>query len=100
MHFLTLLSIVLFPLAFANEIDRKLQDVIPDENASAIPTPTPLVVTVSDASIGDYHVILWTSIVLGAILLGTIYFMLGMEGKRDAQLEVQLVTESSSSTSR
>jgi hypothetical protein len=37
------------------------------------------------------QVILWTAILLAAILLGTIYFMLDMDSKKDPQLYAQIV---------
>ncbi len=37
------------------------------------------------------QVVLWTSVLLGAILIGTIYFMLGMDSKKDPQLYAQIV---------
>jgi hypothetical protein len=45
----------------------------------------------SASEIGDYHIILWTSILLALILLGIIYFMLGMDSKKDPALYAQVV---------
>lgn len=41
------------------------------------------------SAVGDYHVTLWTSVLLVLILLGSLCTLLGMES-RDAQLFVQL----------
>ena len=45
----------------------------------------------SAASVADYQVALWTSVLLGAILISVIYFMLHMDSARDPQLYAQLV---------
>lgn len=36
------------------------------------------------------QVILWTAVMLAAILIGTIYFMLGMDTSKDPQLYAQI----------
>lgn len=43
------------------------------------------------AEIGDYQIILWTSILLVAIVLGIIYMMLGMDSKKDPALYAQVI---------
>jgi hypothetical protein len=45
----------------------------------------------SAANVADYQVALWTSVLIGAILLSVIYFMLHMDSLRDPQLYAQLV---------
>lgn len=43
------------------------------------------------AAIGDYHVVLWTAILLVVVLLSVIYFMLAMGSEPlDPQLTVQV----------
>ena len=44
------------------------------------------------ASVGDYHVVLWTGVLLASILIVTVYFMLEMGGEPlDSQLKAQVV---------
>ncbi len=40
--------------------------------------------------IADYHVILWTSVLLGAVTLFVVYVMLGMDDRKDPQLYAQI----------
>lgn len=49
------------------------------------------VVAPTATQIADYQIILWTSILLAAILLGVIYVMLGMDSRKDPQLYAQIV---------
>lgn len=57
--------------------------------AATSPTPAPKSID-AGAAIGNYHVILWTSVILGATLFGVIYVMLGMDDKKDPGLYTQL----------
>jgi uncharacterized membrane protein YvbJ len=43
------------------------------------------------AEVGDYQIILWTSVVLVLIVLGVVYMMLGMDSKKDPALYAQVV---------
>lgn len=45
----------------------------------------------SAAEIGDYQIILWTSILLVLILLAVIYNMLYMDSRRDPALYAQVI---------
>jgi hypothetical protein len=53
----------------------------------------------SAADIGDYHVVLWTGVILAAAILGVVYFMLGMDDEKDPALLSQLA-EPSTTTRR
>lgn len=65
-----------------------------DQFLAASGTPIPAVpriaVTHTSNDIDAYHIVLWTSVLLGAALLAVIYVMLGMDAGRDAQLTAQI----------
>ena len=50
----------------------------------------PTIAVYSAASIGNYHIILWTAVLLAAILLLTLCALLGADGVKDPQLYTQL----------
>ena len=56
--------------------------------------PTTIAITPDANAVADYHVILWTGVLLALILLGSIATLLGMEQK-DPALFVQLQDSSS-----
>jgi hypothetical protein len=59
--------------------------------ASPAASPTPAASTaVTLQDVAAYQVALWTAVVLGAALLATVYFMLGMDAKKDPQLYAQI----------
>jgi hypothetical protein len=57
---------------------------------AVVAAATPVVAPTA-TQIADYQIILWTSILLAAILLGVIYVMLGMDSRKDPQLYAQIV---------
>lgn len=65
-----------------------------DANNIAPVSPTPLpariAVTYSSTDIDAYHIVLWTSVILGLALLAVVYVMLGMDSARDPQLTAQI----------
>lgn len=71
-------------------IDRSLQ--LPPDDATPSPSfvPTPIIVTYTSDSIDSYHIVLWTSLLLGGALLAVVYVMLGMDSARDPQLSAQI----------
>lgn len=92
-------SIVQFNL-LAIDVPNNFDDAIVNVRAHTpqmMSTTTTTTTTTSLNDVAAYQVALWTAILLGGVLLFTLYAMLNIEGdKRDPQLYAQLVDAGSS----
>jgi hypothetical protein len=85
---------------------RRLQPIEGGADNEVSPTPSPSpqpgrgpTTTYTTAEVGDYHVILWTAVLLGAVTLGVLYFMVNMEGRKDPALYSQIADNKQSKPS-